>query len=403
MGTYINCDDKSNSNNSWEFSVGSPYSMISQQFDFARGYANQSFNLTTDYMNQLSNILTSMEMPPIDDIIVDSPEIPDIDYGTRPSLGDVELPTDWPENNSPLPIYKPVPEFTNVEIPTLSITPPEYIDVQKPTMSPVTEPGDIPPVNEIPIPTAPSVSLPSPPTFDDIIMPASPITTVPEFNSPPPSMTINDPAPFHWGEPVYTSDIWTDLLNRVLDGIRNGGTGLDANVEAEIYQRLLDRQLDENNRLYVEAEEYFSSRGFPLPHGALVGKLTEIQNQISRNNSAASREITINQAELAQKNTQFILELGSKLEGMIRDFFTQGTNRLFEANKVSAENAILLHNALVEKHNAEVNKYEIEGRVYESRIKALLTEVEIFKILSLRLSMCLSPFLISLIRFFWPM
>jgi len=310
---------------------------------------------------------------------VDSPEIPDIDYAARPSLGDVTLPGDWPENSAMSPVWESLPDFTPVTIPTLTVSPPAWSNPDTPTADSITPPGDMPMVNQVTLPTVPSIDLPSVPSLDDIIIPSPPTTTLPEFDSELPSMTIDYPAPFSWGEPAYNSDIWTDLLAKVLDGIQNGGTGLDAAVEAEIYQRLLDRQQDENERMYNNANDYFASRGFTMPPGALSGRLNEINQQISRNNSAASREITINQAELAQKNTQFILDKGTQLEGMIRDFYTSNTNRLFEVNKFTAQNAIDIYNAMVEQHNARVRSYEAEAKVYEARVRASLTEVEIFK------------------------
>jgi hypothetical protein len=91
--------------------------------------------------------------------------------------------------------------------------------------------------------------------MDDILIPAAPIITIAEFDAELPSATMDEAAPFVWGEPNYVSDIWADLLAKVLYNIQNGGTGLDVAVEAALYQRHLDRQLDENARMYDEATE----------------------------------------------------------------------------------------------------------------------------------------------------
>lgn len=377
MGTYVSVPSDALNKNS---GMSDSKAFVQDRFDMTNDYALQSFNMTMDYVDTLQAMLDGLVIPDSDDIVVDSPDITPIDYSARPKIGDVDIPNDWPEKNVNAISWLPLPSFSDISIPTLSVIPPVWNDPDIPMSSTITEPGDIPIINPVVTPTAPSLVLPVAPLFGDINIPAAPTVALPPFELERPSVTLNEPAPFLWGEPVYISDIWGDLLAKVLDGIQNGGTGLDADVEAEIYQRLLDRQQDENEQLYIEARDDFSARGFPLPPGALISRLTEIQNQISRNNSAASREITINQAELAQKNTHFILDKGIHLEGMIRDFFTQGTNRLFEANKTIADNAINIYNALITKFNADNQAYETESRVYSERIKAALTEVEIFKV-----------------------
>jgi len=376
MGTFV---DIPSQHHQGVLSLGSPAEYITEHMDQASFYAEESFEITQQYADALTSILNDLEIPDTSDINVDTVDIPEMVYDTRPELSDIDLPNDWPENNAIPPTWLEIPDFTPVTIPTLEVVPPSWSNPDVPIADDIDSPGDAPVLSEIITPTAPSIILPSPPSLDDITIPEAPSIALPEFEGEMPSATIDEPAPFVWGEPVYSSGLWSDLFSKILDGIQNGGTGLDATVEAEIYQRLLDRQVEENERLYTEATDYFAARGFSLPPGALIGKLTEIQNQISRNNSAASREITINQAELAQKNTHFILDKGVELEGMLRDFYTKSTNRLFEANKILAENAISVYNALVEKHNIDVKAYEIESRVYESRVRAALTEIEIFK------------------------
>lgn len=374
MGTYV-----SNPNAPAWAMPNSPYQWINPQIDQANAYAADSFGITQTYITTLSDLLEDLETPDTDEIDITLPAFAALNYSARPSLVGVTLPGDWPTNDAISPSWLSIPTFADIAFPVLSVAPPTWASPDVPTASTITEPGDMPALDSVTVPSAPAISLPSPPVLDDVLIPAAPSITLPNFDAELPSATIDEPAAFAWGEPGYVSDIWTDLLAKVLDGIQNGGTGLDANVEAEIYQRLLDRQVEENERLYIEANEYYSARGFTLPPGVLTGRLNEINQQISRNNSNASREITINQAELAQKNTHFILDMGHKLEAVLRDFYTQGTNRLFEANKITATNAIEIFNAHVAKYNLDIQKYETESKVYEARIRAALTEVEIFK------------------------
>lgn len=357
----------------------SPYQWINPQIDQANEYANTSFTITQDYIDALSDLLGDLQLPDTGSIDISLEEFTPINYSARPSLVGVDLPDEWPVNSSTPPSWLSLPDFSDVVFPVLSVVPPVWNNPDTPTMAVITEPGDAPAIDPVAPPTAPTVSLPSPPSLDDILIPAAPVIGLPVFDTEMPSATIDDAAPFMWGEPSYSSDIWAVLLAKVLNDLQNGGTGLNAAVEAELYQRLLDRQVEENDRLYIEASDYFSARGFTIPPGALVGRLNEISQQISRNNSATSREITISQAELAQKNDHFITEQGGKLEGMLRDFFTACTNRVFEANKVLATNAIEIFNSKAAKYNIDLQRYETASRVYEARIRVALTQVEIFK------------------------
>jgi len=374
MGTYVNIPSVAD-----KVSPNSPWSWINDQTGQATFYADQSFTIAQTYIDNLTDLLNGLVPPSTSEIDISLPTFSPLNYSARPSLVKVSLPDDWPVNTAVAPSWLELPSFSTVTFPVLSVNPPVWVNPDVPTANVIAEPGTVPAIDPISTPTAPSIVLPSPPTLEDILIPAAPSITLPVFDTELPSATIDEPAPFVWGEPNYVSDIWTDLLAKVLDGIQNGGTGLDASVEAEIYQSLLDRQIEENERLYTEANDYYSARGFTIPVGALSGRLSEANMQISRNNSNASREITRSQAELAQKNTHFILDLGHKLEVVIRNFFTEGTNRLFEANKISAQNAIDIYNTFVAKYNLDIQQYETESKVYEARIRAALIEVEIFK------------------------
>jgi chromosome segregation ATPase len=125
--------------------------------------------------------------------------------------------------------------------------------------------------------------------------------------------------------------------------------------------------------------EGFSARGYDLPPGALAGAEIEAYRNAGINKENLNADIAIKQAELAQANTQFITDKGVQLEQILRGFHESQAGRSFEAAKMVFQSGIELMNAHIAKINLDLERYKAEAVVYESRVKAALTAVEIFK------------------------
>lgn len=352
---------------------------VNERIDYLTEVGNAALADTENYMRDLQTLVSELEIPPIDEIRVENPQVPDLDYTERPSLEDVNLDLEaWPEKDFSLTL-KSISGVSGVDFPTFNVIPPDYQIIEKPVLEEPAEPGAPPSFEGVELPSAPAITLPNVPSLDDIVLPAAPEISLPAFDARLLPWDVDDPEQFSWGEPVYGSDIWADLLAKVLENIRNGGTGLDFQVEEDLYWQHLNRTFQENERLYREAEDYFAARGFTLPPGMLSAKLNEISAQISRNNLQASKDITISQAELAQKNTQFFIEKGVQMEGMLRDFFINQANLSLQGQRAVAEHSIALHNANIQKFTYYLEEYKTKAGVWESQVRAALVSVEIFK------------------------
>ena len=351
---------------------------VKDRIDYLTFIGGKALDDTSDYIKELQALLKSLEVQDPDPIDVPDPNIPGLDFGDRPELGGLNLPTDWPVNENSL-VLDPVSPLDSVDFPPFNIPDPIFEDVTKPDLQPVGDVPDEPTLSEITIPDHPELDLPSPPDLTDIIIPSPPDITIPPFDADLIPWDVDDPGEFTWGEPVYNSDIWADLLAKVLDGIRNGGTGLNVQVEEDIYWQHLNRTFEENDKLIQQASNYWSARGFTLPPGMLSAKINEINSQISRNNLQASKDITISQAELAQKNTHFIMDKGAQLEGMLREFFIQQANLSLQGQRAVAEHSIAIYNAQVQRMNYYLEEYKTKASIWEARVRAALVEVEIFK------------------------
>lgn len=97
------------------------------------------------------------------------------------------------------------------------------------------------------------------------------------------------------------------------NSIDNGGTGINAAVEAQIWERDRSRILDEANRADEEVKALWATRGFPLPPGALTYQTAMIQQKAQDAISAASRDTAIKVFQTEVEGIRFAVESAIKL------------------------------------------------------------------------------------------
>lgn len=356
--------------------IGDAAGMVGGVIATATEWASNAQSEANGLINKLvaeaiDSSLPSSELPPLEipDSLIFNFNLPEFDTTIE----------DFNVGDAPAPPEMTLPEDISVNIPE------ENFDFVENTYDvPTIEIGNPPPDNTsletIELPAMPDIVIPPLPEFTDIEIPDEPNIDLPAFSANVPSInSSNSPEEFKYEESPYNSDIKVDLFKKILDDIRNGGTGLAVNVERELYDRGRERQRVENERLYKEVENQFSATGFNLPSGAFAYRMLEISNEISRKNDQLNREITINQADLAQKNTHFTVEQARQLEGMLIEFFNQQQNRVLDAAKATAQNAVDIYNSIVAGYQLQLEKYKAEAAVFEQKIRAELSAVEMYK------------------------
>jgi hypothetical protein len=353
--------------------------IVERRFDEVKSYAEDSLEHVEIYMNNLEDLLASLVVTStddIEDIAIGSP--PSLDYAAIPTFS--ELLADFPTfDREPLvaPTMDEVPDITGY-VPSRTFNFISNIP-SKPDVHYGSAPEE-PPLSSVIIPDKPTFTIPSAPSLDDLTVPAAPNIDIAKFDAIlQPIQLPSDPTEFSFTEAPYNSDIRLPLFSKILDDIANGGTGLDVSVEQDIYDRFLARQIAENDRLFQEVQDQFSATGFSLPSGAMASRLLQVSSEISTKNDQASREIAINQAELAQKNTHFTIEQASILERMLVDFFNNQQNRALQAQQILATNAIEIHNAIVSRQNLLLEEYKTEAQVFEAKIRAEMAAIEIYR------------------------
>ena len=184
-------------------------------------------------------------------------------------------------------------------------------------------------------------------------------------------------ATFNYVEETYTSNLAEQLENKVLSDLLNGGTGLGADVEAAIWDRARSRQEAENEQTYDEALNFWSSRGFTIPPGMLNGTLIEARNNIDQNNTNINNDILVQESNLAQNNTQFIITTAVQIEKNLMDNFNQHRNRALEAAKTAVQVIRDIYQLKVDELQARLSQQEVNAKIYEIKLNSALAKLEI--------------------------
>ena len=89
--------------------------------------------------------------------------------------------------------------------------------------------------------------------------------------------------------------------------VKDGGTGINVDVERAIWQRDRDRIQTEASAATESAFSTFAARGFPLPPGALNGTVIAIQRKQSADLAAVSRDAAIKAFDTEIENVRFAI------------------------------------------------------------------------------------------------
>jgi hypothetical protein len=209
-------------------------------------------------------------------------------------------------------------------------------------------------------------------------------------------LALEDPEAvgFDFEEAPYQSELFDDIRNAMKALLAGGGTGLGEEVESLLWKRALMREEAESERVYIEAEEHFASRGHILPPGALAGRLAEAAREQARNRTQISADIAIEQARLARDETQNIRQTIVQLEALSQDLHNKIQQRAFEkvrdaamvihrAHELKVSSFIARINAHRANAELEIAKAEVSAKrnqniadVYKADIEAYRAQVQ---------------------------
>ena len=216
----------------------------------------------------------------------------------------------------------------------------------------------------------------------DITLPDIPTINFPTMDITPP--VYNIPAPKQWNFDVNNILISDDPLvmeciSRLTNNIRYGGTGLTPAIEADIWDRDLERNEQTLEDSIDKAVTAWAKMGFSLPDGMLAHSIAELQKEYENRRIDRSREIAIKQAELEQTNLFKSLELASNLMAHIIGLEIEYEKLVLEAQNLTAKYANEYIGMQIEVYKAQVEAYRIRAQVYETLIRSELAKVEVYK------------------------
>ncbi|MBT8448782.1 MAG: hypothetical protein KJO69_03780, partial [Gammaproteobacteria bacterium] len=363
--------------------VSGPAKVVNDHVTIAHNYASQAFDNTWCFLTGIANYAPSLNdvtsNVSFDEITTPVPVINLPDALVAPDVA-LTVPN-FPDNFVPGDLY----EFDENAVGA----PPVLTDVA-PTINLPATPGDLeaeaptnaPEVLEFPFPDAPSTSLPSVPSFENLNLPATPDFNIPEFTQDLPVAPADLVAPnltFDFQEEAYSSQLMTSLTNELIDRIQNGGTGLNPYIEQAIWDRARNRE-DQNairseNQINVEQ----AAKGFSRPSGAHLAALDQLAQETQNKNADLSREIAIKQAEMEQQNIQFALQTSLALEQTYLQNWNQVQQRAFDVEKYIQDFAVQMYEIALKRYEVQVEIYKAYSQAFEARVRAELGKAEIFK------------------------
>jgi hypothetical protein len=104
------------------------------------------------------------------------------------------------------------------------------------------------------------------------------------------------------------ADAFDEATNWLVNSITLGGTGINPDVEAQIWGRDRDRVIADGMRLEAQTLSEFSGRGFSIPPGAAAARLAKIKSDQLESLQAASRDAAIKQADMSVENLRFAVD-----------------------------------------------------------------------------------------------
>lgn len=200
------------------------------------------------------------------------------------------------------------------------------------------------------------------PTLEDmptITSPDDPTSSMPSEVNP----TIN------WSEITLPTELYTELLARLVQDLEDGATGLSATVEDAIMARARARQVVINSRNYDRVLAELDGMDFSLPSGALASALVEQAQDTLAAETDVNNSIMIQSSDLAQKNSQFVISVSKDLEGILRNYN-------ISYNQLELQYATAAANLILENYKAQVAAYVSELEALRAELQIQIAHIE---------------------------
>jgi hypothetical protein len=349
--------------------ISSQQAYVSTWAGQADGFINQVASLAnTEFASEAANEL-GLAAQSVGDAVTAITGLQPV----RPTFSDVTIAT------APTPPSIIAATTTPVDIADFSGAAPQLDIPTAPVLTLPTAPTP-PSTNSIVIPTAPTFTLPTAPTATSITVPAPPSIQLPAFTASAPIDDLVTPTNiFTFAEERYSSVILDTVKAKLLVDLQTGGYGIDTDDEQALFERARAREYANMAAETEDALSSYAARGFPQEPGEAAITLQRISQRTHDKIADASRTITLERSRLYVENRQFTIREVRELESVLINYHNALMERTLNASRAVLDASIAIFNTQVARYNARVQAYQVEASLYESRIRAALTQVEIYK------------------------
>jgi hypothetical protein len=143
----------------------------------------------------------------------------------------------------------------------------------------------------------------------------------------------------------------------LINTITNGGTGIPAAVEAQIWQRDRDRVASEERRATADVSAEFAALGQPYAPGELRARIQEIHLNSLANNAESSRNTAVKQIEIEIENIRFAVKEALDLRFKAMDAATKYVTALMIGPEIASKYAFQIFDMQSNLINAAANFY----------------------------------------------
>ncbi|GEM_PF-801007 len=280
------------------------------------------------------------------------------------------------------------------DAPSIALTPFAFDPVPTAPVNPLpalrnyTEPAPLsaqPPSDTValaPVPTSvrPTLVLPDVPVLDSLNLPTLPTITFEPFTAKKPDISsIEAPLEtFAFTPEKYTSD----LLNRVktrVGSMLDGGTGLPANVAQALRDRAFSAVDAEEERATQQAVDEYAARGFSEPSGLLNKRLSMVRQNSQNERNKLSRDIHIQDQQIAIENLRFAVTEGVALESRMMEDHAEFMRVSLATAQAVQDVRIRIFDARVSLATLDLQAYQTEAQVWREQLQGKLLELEKYR------------------------
>lgn len=363
----------------------SAFEIVGPEIDQATSIAETARDKTNEFVQKLEDFVEffDLQQSTVDinefltlnpNIIPSTIDIPDAPNSPNFSLNLPSQPSPFVPNSINSINLTPLGLF-----PTFNIDTPDVDFPDRPSSFSKTFTETAPTVDTFTFPTAPVNVLPTVPTLQTLNLPTLDVINLPSFTQavPVPDLVIPGQT-FAFSETIYSSQLLTDVSTELLSRL-SGSTGIDPNVENQIWDRARNRESLNATRSREELDFDNAQTGFSRPSGSMFAAQQRLAQDTQNKIADLSREIAIKQADLEQSNFQNTVGNIISLENILIQNNNVFQQRAFDTAKFVQQVAIDLFNAKAAAFNLEVEGYKLYELEFRSILAAELSKLEVFK------------------------